>query len=101
MAHPDSNTLFPISGWEHTCYLKNIIKSPKIIVGDYTYYDDPEDVYNFEKNVLYSFDFNALVTKDVAPYTVVGGNPAKLIRKRYSDKDIDALVNLSLAELAS
>lgn len=24
---------------------------------DYTYYDDPDDVHNFEKNVLYHFDF--------------------------------------------
>jgi len=27
-------------------------------VGDYTYYDDPEDVHNFEKNVFYLFDFS-------------------------------------------
>ncbi len=26
-------------------------------MGDYTYYDDPTDVHNFEKNVLYLFDF--------------------------------------------
>ncbi len=28
----------------------------------------------------------ALVTKDVAPYEIVGGNPAKLIRKRFPDE---------------
>ena len=56
-AHPDPNTLYPIEGFTRTCYLKNIIRSPQIIVGDYTYYDDPEDIYNFEKNVLYLFDF--------------------------------------------
>lgn len=27
------------------------------MVGDYTYYDDFEDVHNFEKNVRYHFDF--------------------------------------------
>ena len=179
MQHPDPNTVFPIADWGHTCFLKNIIKSPKIVVGDYTYYDDPVDVHNFEKNVLYLFDFidekliigkfcqiatgvrfimnganhamdgistypfkvmgkswaqipmnvvskgdttigndvwignnvtimqgikigdgaiigtNALVTKNVEPYTIVGGNPAKLIRKRFSDHDIDALVKLA------
>jgi len=28
---------------------------------------------------------NALVTNDVAPYTIVGGNPAKLIRSRFDE----------------
>ena len=54
---PDPNTLYPIEGVTRTVFLKNIIKSPQIIVGDYTYYDDPEDINNFEKNVLYLFEF--------------------------------------------
>ena len=29
---------------------------------------------------------NAVVTKDVEPYTVVGGVPAKVIKKRFSDE---------------
>ncbi len=36
----------------------------------------------------------ALVTKDVAPYAIVGGVPAKLIRKRFSDEDIEFLLEL-------
>lgn len=36
----------------------------------------------------------SVVTKDVAPYSVVGGNPAKLIRKRFSDTLIDYLLQL-------
>lgn len=36
----------------------------------------------------------ALVTKDVAPYTVVGGNPAKAIRKRFDAPDIERLLEL-------
>lgn len=44
-------------GITRTAYLKNIIKNPQIIVGDYTYYDDSDDIYNFEKNVLYIFEF--------------------------------------------
>ncbi|OCC25065.1 type B chloramphenicol O-acetyltransferase [Croceicoccus estronivorus] len=36
----------------------------------------------------------ALVTKDVAPYTIVGGNPAKAIRKRFSETDIERLLEL-------
>ncbi|MDG6401876.1 Vat family streptogramin A O-acetyltransferase, partial [Pseudomonas quasicaspiana] len=33
------------------------VSNPNIIVGDYTYYDDPEDSENFERNVLYHFPF--------------------------------------------
>ncbi len=34
----------------------------------------------------------ALVTKNIEPYTIVGGNPAKLIRKRFSDEIIADLL---------
>jgi virginiamycin A acetyltransferase len=37
---------------------------------------------------------NANVTKDVGPYEIVGGNPAKLIRKRFDEKTIDQLLEL-------
>jgi virginiamycin A acetyltransferase len=178
--YPNPSTLYPIEGVTRTVYLKNIITNPQIIVGDYTYYDDPEDVYNFEKNVLYLFEFmgdkliigkfcqiatgvrfimngsnhamsgfstypfkvfggewsskdpmqvvskgdtvigndvwignsatimqgieigdgaiigtNSLVTKNVDPYTVVGGNPARIIRKRFDDQTIDLLLKSS------
>lgn len=33
----------------------------------------------------------SMVTKDVAPYAIVGGNPAKLIRFRFTDEVIDIL----------
>jgi len=176
--NPNPNDLYPIPGVERTVFLKNIIKNANIIVGDYTYYDDPEDVNNFEKNVLYHFDFvgdkliigkftqiaagirflmngsnhdlrgfssfpfilfkgywpdmmphmvikgdtiigndvwignsvtimpgvkigdgavigtNAVVTKDVEPYSIVAGNPAKLIRKRFDDDTINFLLEL-------
>ena len=177
--YPSPDTLFPIEGVKRTAFLKNIVKSPMIKVGDFTYYDDPEDVYNFEKNVLYHFEFmqdrliigkfcqiatgvrfimngsnhamggfttypfkvfghewakkdpmqtyskgdtvigndvwigngvtimqgvtigdgaivgtNSLVTKDVAPYAVVGGNPHKEIRKRFDEETISILLNL-------
>ncbi|MCL4139531.1 UNVERIFIED_CONTAM: hypothetical protein GTU68_017776 [Idotea baltica] len=170
---PDKNTLFPLVNYIRLCFLKNIVKNPNIIVGDYTYYDDFEDVANFERNVKYHFDFvgdkleigkfcmiasdvtfimnganhltdsissypfaifggawqdamkdksyptkgntligndvwigynatimpgvkigdgsiiasNTTVVKNVEPYSIVGGNPGKLIRKRFSEAE--------------
>ncbi|MBW3519546.1 CatB-related O-acetyltransferase [Flavobacterium sp. NKUCC04_CG] len=178
MAIPDKDLKFPLTDYKRLCFLKNIITNPNIVVGDYTYYDDFEDVYNFEKNVKYHFDFigdrliigkfcmiasgvvfimnganhmtsgltaypfaifggdwaaamqgaaypskgdtiigndvwighqatimpgitigdgaiiatNATVTKDVAPYTVVGGNPAQFIKKRFTEDQITKLL---------
>ncbi|RRQ48383.1 antibiotic acetyltransferase [Maribacter algicola] len=180
MKAPDLNTRFPLPNYDMLCFLKNIVTNPNIIVGDYTYYDDFEDVANFEKNVKYHFDFigdkliigkfcmiasgatfimnggnhlteatsaypfaifggawqnamegkdyptkgdtiigndvwighgatimpgvhigdgaiiatKAVVTKNVAPYTIVGGNPAKPIKKRFSEATISRLLEL-------
>ena len=32
----------------------------------------------------------AIVTKDIGPYEIWAGNPARLIRKRFDDETIDA-----------
>ncbi len=37
----------------------------------------------------------SVVTRDVPPYTIVGGNPAKLIRKRFSEEVIAALLAIA------
>ncbi len=169
-----------MGNYNKLCFLKNIIKNPNIVVGDYTYYDDFEDVNNFEKNVKYHFDFigdkliigkfcmiasdvtfimnganhlnksissypfaifgkdwsnamdgkeypfkgdtiigndvwigynacimpgvqigdgaiiaaNSVVTKNVDCYSIVGGNPAKEIRKRFNDDQITKLLEI-------
>ena len=35
---------------------------------------------------------HAIVTKDVPPYTIVGGNPARPLRQRFSDETIRFLL---------
>ncbi|GAA2272135.1 CatB-related O-acetyltransferase [Glycomyces scopariae] len=166
-------------GQPRVVFLRPLITSEKIEVGEYTYYDDPDAAAEFEtRNVLYgygpeklrigrycalatgtrfimagadhpmvgvsTFPFaifggdwaestldivmnvtsrgdttvgndvwtgynttimpgvtigdgaiiasGAVVTADVAPYTIVGGNPAKPIRKRFGDAEIEQLL---------
>jgi len=57
MYGPSPDTRHPITGQTRLVYLKPILTNPNIIVGDYTYYDDFENPENFERNVLYPFDF--------------------------------------------
>jgi acetyltransferase-like isoleucine patch superfamily enzyme/sulfatase maturation enzyme AslB (radical SAM superfamily) len=55
---PNPNALFPVAGDRRVCFLKNAIRNPNIIVGDYTYYDDPDPPQDFElRNVLYHYPF--------------------------------------------
>ena len=46
-----------MEGFSQVCFIKNTVSNPNIIIGDYTYYDDPEDSENFERNVLYHYPF--------------------------------------------
>lgn len=42
----------------------------------------------------------SMVTKDVAPYTIVGGNPAKLIKHRFEPAVIERLLRFDFASLS-
>jgi virginiamycin A acetyltransferase len=53
----DPKDKHPMKGFPQICFIQNTVSNPNIIVGDYTYYDDPEDSENFERNVLYHFPF--------------------------------------------
>ncbi|MCL2916721.1 Vat family streptogramin A O-acetyltransferase [Shewanella litorisediminis] len=54
---PSPGNPYPMEGFPQVCFIKNTISNPNILVGDYSYYDDPEDSANFERNVLYHFPF--------------------------------------------
>ncbi|WP_417709173.1 Vat family streptogramin A O-acetyltransferase [Pseudoalteromonas umbrosa] len=179
---PNPNNKHPLAGFPQVGFLKNFITSDNINVGDFTYYDDPEGPENFEKNVLYHFDFigdklnigkycaiatgvkfimnganhkmsgfstypfqifgngwekvmpkdgelpfkgdteigndvwigyestimpgvkigngaiiasKSVVTQDVPPYSIVGGNPAKVIKMRFEQDAIDMLQDIA------
>ena len=54
---PSPDNKHPMEGFPQVCFISNTVTNPNIIVGDYTYYDDPDDSENFERNVLYHFPF--------------------------------------------
>lgn len=57
MNGPDPQNKHPMAGFPQVCFINNTLTNPNIIVGDYTYYDDPLDSENFERNVLYHYPF--------------------------------------------
>ena len=57
MHGPSPDTAYPMDGFPQICFLKNAVTRPNIEIGDFTYYDDPNGVENFENNVLYHFPF--------------------------------------------
>ncbi len=57
MNGPSPQDKHPMAGFPQVCFIKNTVTNPNILIGDYTYYDDPEDSENFERNVLYHFPF--------------------------------------------
>lgn len=57
MHGPSPDDKHPIKKFDQVCFIKNTARNPNIIIGDYTYYDDPDDSEDFERNVLYHFPF--------------------------------------------
>ncbi len=176
---PDPHTLHPVAGQDRVVFLRPLVRSPNVDVGDFTYYDHPERATEFEADaVLYAFGperlvigrycaigagvrflmgganhadlgpstypfgifggawvdtmdlvmgapsrgdtvvgndvwlgYGALVlpgvtighgaivaaasvvSADVAPYSVVAGNPARVVRRRYEGADVERLLD--------
>ena len=54
---PNPNEAFPNPKIPSLCFIKNVVKNPRIIIGDYTYYDDVDGADQFEKHVTHFYDF--------------------------------------------
>ena len=39
MNRPNPNEVFPNPNLPRLCFIKNVVKNPRIIIGDYTYYE--------------------------------------------------------------
>ena len=46
-----------MEGFPQVCFIKNFCTNPNVVIGDYTYYDDPDGPQRFFENILYHFDF--------------------------------------------
>lgn len=58
MNGPNPGDRHPMKGFPQVGFLKNFITRPNIVVGDYTYYDDPAGPERFEEQcVLYHYPF--------------------------------------------
>jgi virginiamycin A acetyltransferase len=58
MHGPSPDNAHPMVGFPQVGFLKPLVKSANISIGDYTYYDDPDGPEHFEsRNVLYHFPF--------------------------------------------
>lgn len=54
---PDKDAVFPNPNIPSLCYIKNVVKNPRIIIGDYTYYDDIDGADKFESHVTHFYEF--------------------------------------------
>ena len=119
---PNPNSIFPIPNIDTITYVKPSIKNPNIIVGDFTYFGTWEQSAPDKKELPLKGDTivgndvwigqnvtilpgvhigngaiigaNSVVGKNVEPYSVVIGNPAKEIRKRFDDELIEIMEKL-------
>ena len=100
---PNPNEAFPNPKIPSLCFIKNVVKNPRIIIGDYTYYDDVDGADQFEKHVTHFYDFigdrliigtNSVVASDIPPYAVAVGNPCRVVRLRFDDEFITFLLKL-------
>lgn len=77
---------------EKICYLKG--KGPTVIGNDVWIGCDALILPGVHIGDGAIIGAHSVVSKDVEPYTVVGGNPIRFIRKRYNEASIDKLLKI-------
>ena len=55
--YPDKDKAFPNPAIPGLCYIKNVVKNPGILIGNYTYYDDIDGADRFEEHVTHFYEF--------------------------------------------
>ena len=78
MNGPDPANPHPMTGFPQVCYIKNTVSNPNIIIGDGA--------------IVAS---GSVVVSDVAPYTIVGGNPARPLKQRFPEEVVDTLLEMA------
>lgn len=81
---------------EHTTFKrKNLTKNHGLLIGNDVWIGNNVTLKN---NLIIGHGAviaaNSTVVKDVPPYAIVGGNPAKIIKYRFSDRQINELLLL-------
>ncbi|GAA3553769.1 CatB-related O-acetyltransferase [Kribbella ginsengisoli] len=65
---PDPDVVYPFNDRRRTVFLKPLITVPYVQIGEFTYYDDPDDAAGFERNnVLYPFGPEKLIIGKYCP----------------------------------
>jgi len=89
---------FPIFGygWEHAFNVYDLPVKGDIIVGNDVWFGYDSLIMNGvtigHGSIVAT---RAVVVKDVPPYSIVAGNPAKVVKKRFDDATIDRLLHIA------
>ncbi|MCR3983854.1 hypothetical protein NUK49_09630 [Aeromonas caviae] len=88
----------PFGSWLESQVIRDHLTNPNIEAGEYSYYSGYYHGKPFEDHcVRYLLGdgaviaTRAVVTRDVAPYIIVGGNPARPIRPRFDEEQVAML----------